>query len=192
MVDYTIRPEDNKEKLDFSAPSEEIVVTIPVETVDVVFPEEFRMMVALDQAIKLKLFGQPGVTLYTDSLQITRPQDLFYIVRLDTNIWKAIRADNYYVENTNREVLIENKILTNTDPIYHFLLPTGGSKNIILPSDPTTNSRFVIHNINKTDFFNLNIQEIENGPVIYSLGQKTSKYILEAIYDGVEWQILLY
>ena len=188
MTQYTIRPEDNKEKLDFITPNNEILITIPNAS----FPEDFRMMVTLVQGIRLYLSAEEGVTLATDSLQITRPNDLFYLIRLSDNNWKAIRASNFVVENTNREVLLEDKQLTSNDPIYQFLLPSGSSRNIILPNPPLTNDRFVINNINREDPFQLNIQEVVNGPIISSIGTKTNRYITEAIYDGTTWQIINY
>ena len=192
MTTYIIKPEDNKEKLDFEAEGEEIVISIPLESTSNTFDDNFRMMVSLISGTRLRLDSVNGVTLATDSLQITKPNDLFYLVRLSANNWKAIRADNYVVENTNREVLLNNKVLSSTDPIYQFLFPSGSSRAVVLPNPPFTNDRFVINNINREDIFQLDIKTSEDGPVVVSLGHKTEKYIVEAIYDSEDWQIILF
>lgn len=188
MINYTIQPTDNKEKLDFTANQEEILITIPFETEEI-FQEDFRAMLCLNQGINLSLSSETGVILKTDSLKITRPQDLFYLIRISINNWKAIRAENYVVENTNREVLLNDKQLESSDPIYQFLYPSGSSKNIILPNPPNTNDHFVINNINREEAFNLNIKETEESPIFISLGKTNSRFLIEAIYDGTTWQI---
>jgi hypothetical protein len=190
MPIFTLDPVDNKEHIYFSAPGQTIEISIPVN--NGAFVKTWSIMVSLTEGIKLQLVPQVGVTLEVDQDSITRPNDLFYIINVDgLNTWKAIRAGNFALTTSNRELINAPKELDTGSPIYQFIGPIAASQDIILPNPPATNDRYIIKNIFQ-DSFDLRIKETLAGPTIISLGPSSLRYIAECLYDGVEWQVLAY
>lgn len=189
MPVFTLHPDDNKEHIYFSAPGQDIEIDIPVNPGS--FLKTWSIMLSLTEGIKLKLVPRPGVTLEVDQDIITRPNDLFYLINVDgVNTWKAIRAGNFALTTSNRELIGAPKELDSGSPIFQFLGPVSASQDVILPNPPATNDRYVIKNIFQ-DSFELRIKETLGGQPIINLGPSTLRYIAECIYDGTEWQIIL-
>ena len=189
MPVFTLDPLDNKEHIYFSAPGQDIEIDIPEN--NGAFLKTWSIMLSLSEGIRLKLVPRPGVTLEVDQDEITRPNDLFYLICVDgVNTWKAIRAGNFALTTSNRELIGAPKQLDTGSPIYQFLGPITASQDVILPDPPATNDRYIIKNIYQNSF-ELRIKETLGGQPIVNLGPSTLRYIAECIYDGQEWQIIL-
>ena len=189
MPTFTLDPLDNKEHIYFSATGQDVEIDIPLNSG--AFSKTWSIMLSLVEGIRLKLVPAPGVTLEVDQDEITRPNDLFYLICVDgVNTWKAIRAGNFALTTSNRELIGAPKQLDTGSPIYQFLGAVGASQDVILPDPPATNDRYVIKNIFQ-DSFELRIKETLGGQPIVNLGPSTLRYIAECIYDGQEWQIIL-
>lgn len=187
---YTIVNTDNKEHLYFTAVGEKIEIIVPINNGS--FLKDWSVMISLEEAISLELKTQsPDVKLLVDQPLITRPNDLFYLININgANQWKAIRAGNFALTTSNREIINEPKQLDSGSPIYQFIGANGGEQDVILPNPPATNDRYIIKNIFQ-DKHHIAIKEELGGEVIVRLGPSTLKYIAECIYDGEEWQIIL-
>ena len=187
-VFYTIDPSDNKEHIYFTAVGEEVEVIVPENFGT--FPKNFSVMISLQEANLIRLLAQnANVDLQIDLPLITRPADLFYLINIDGfNIWKAIRAGNFALTTSNREIINTPKQLDTGSPIYQFLGTAGGSQDVILPDPPSLNDRFVIKNIFQNSD-ELRIKETLGGSIILELGPSSLRYIAECIYDGTEWQV---
>ena len=191
-VSYTLQPlTDKSEHIYFTAVGEEIDIIIPENTGS--FTKDWSVMVSLEEAILLRVVPQNGnVTVLVDQDIITRANDLFYLINVDgLNTWKAIRAGNFALTTSNREIINAPKQLDSGSPINQFIGASGGQQDVILPNPPATNDRFVIKNIFQNQF-HINIKETLGGQPIVRLGPSTLRYIAECIYDGTEWQIILF
>ena len=187
-VNYSITNIDNKEHLYFSATEEEIEITIPNNNGSI--QQNFSVMISLVEGISLTLVKDTDVELLVDQNIITRPNDLFYLININgLNKWKAIRAGNFSLTSSNREIINEPLELDAGAPIYQFIGASGKVQDIILPNPPAKNDRYIIKNIFK-DSFDLNLKESLGGPVILTIGPSNGKYIVECIYDGTEWQLI--
>ena len=187
---YTLQNTDDKEHIYFDADGQEIEITIPDNVGS--FQKDWSVMVTISRGISLKLIADTNVTLLVDQDVISRPNDLFYIINLDgVNEWKAVRAGNFALTTSNRQVINSALQLDSGSPIYQFIGSSGGQQDVILPNPPATNDRYIIKNIFQTQF-DLNIKETIGGQPIVTLGPSTLRYIAECIYDGTEWQIILF
>lgn len=190
-VFYTIDPSDDKEHIYFTAVGEEVEVTIPENFGT--FPKNFSVMISLQEANLIRLLAQnANVDLQVDLPLITRPADLFYLINIDGfNTWKAIRAGNFALTTSNREIINAPKQLDTGSPIYQFIGTAGGSQDIILPDPPSLNDRFLIKNIFQ-NADELRIKETLLGSTILALGPSTLRYVCECIYDGTDWNVIAY
>ena len=190
-VSYTINDSQIGQHLYFNADNDDIEVTIPENFGT--FIKDWSIMVSIVSGISLKVVPQNGnVTILVDQDIITRPNDLFYLICIDgVNTWKAIRAGNFALTTSTRLIINNTYQLDSGAAIYQFIGPSGGSRDIILPDPPSTNDRFIIKNIFQNSF-DLRIRETLLGPVAVSLGAANLKYTAECIYDGTEWQIILF
>lgn len=190
VATYTLIDTNRKDHLYFTA-NEAIEVILPQN--NGAFEKDWSVMVSIVEAPSLKVVPQNGnVTLLVDQDVITRPNDLFYLINIDgVNTWKAIRAGNFSLTTSNREIINTPKQLDSGSPIYQFIGSSGATRDVILPDPPSTNDRFIIKNIFQQGF-QLNIKETLAGSPIVTLGSNNNKYIAECIYDGTEWQILLF
>lgn len=190
-VNYTLLVADNKEHIYFTATGDDIEIIIPENNGS--FIKNYSVMVSIVDAISLKVVPETGnVIILVDQDIITRPNDLFYLINIDgLNTWKAIRAGNFTLTSSNREIINAPLQLDAGSPVYQFIGPSGGSQDIILPNPPATNDRYIIKNIFQNSFA-LRIKETLGGPTIVELGPSSLRYVAECIYDGTEWQIVLY
>lgn len=190
-VNYTLQVADQNDHLYFTAPNDDIEILLPENFGT--FIKDWNVMVSVTEAISLKLVPENGnVTLLVDQDIISRPNDLFYVINIDgVNTWKAIRAGNFALTTSNREIINAPLQLDSGSAIYQFIGSSGATRDVILPDPPATNDRYVIKNIFQSGF-GLNIKETLLGPPIVTLGQANLKYIAECIYDGTEWQIILF
>ena len=191
-VSYTLQPlTDNREHIYFTATGQEIEIIIPENLGS--FNRDWSVMVSLEEAILLRIVPEnSNVTILVDQDIITRPNDLFYLINIDgVNTWKAIRAGNFALTTSNRQIINAPLELDSGSAVNQFIGAAGGQQDIILPDPPSTNDRYVIKNIFQ-DQFHINIKETLGGQPIVRLGPSTLRYIAECIYDGVEWQIILY
>ena len=189
MPTFTLDPLDDREHIYFSAAGQDINIDIPLNSG--AFSKTWSIMLSLSEGIKLRLVPAAGVTLEVDQDIITRPNDLFYLINVDgVNSWRAVRAGNFALTTSNRELIGAPKQLDSGSPVYQFLGAITASQDVILPDPPSTNDRYIIKNIFQ-DSFELRIKETLGGQPIVNLGPSTLRYIAECIYDGTEWQIIL-
>lgn len=187
-VNYTLLGTDNNRRIDFSAAGQDIEILIPSNTGQ--FFRDWTVMVVLVEGIKMELLGDPGVEIFIDSNQITRPNDLFYIINInDANQWKAIRAGNFIVNTSNREVLVTERELESGEALHQFFICAGASQNVVLPDPPFTNDRFIIKNASPLPTaFDLNVKEtVGASEPVFTLGPTSGIYTMEFVYDGTEW-----
>ena len=189
-VTYTIQTTDQQQHRYFTAPNDDIEIIIPENFGT--FIKDWNMMVSVVDAISLKLVPQNGnVTLLVDQDIISGPNDLFYLILIDgVNTWKAIRAGNFALTTSNREIINAPLQLDSGSAIYQFIGASGGTQDVVLPDPPATNDRYIIKNIFQNGF-NINIKETALGAPVVTLGATNLKYIAECIYDGTEWQVIL-
>lgn len=184
---YTLLGTDDNRRIDFAAPGEDIEIIIPDNTGQ--FFQDWTVMVALVEGIKLELISDNLADINVDVSQIVRPNDLFYLINLDgANLWKGVRAGNFVVNSSNREVIVTEKELQSGEPLFQFIVCAGASQNIILPDPPFTNDRFIIKNATaQPTIFDLNVKETSGGPTIFTLGPTSGIYQMEFVYDGLVW-----
>lgn len=189
-VNYTLSVTDQNEHLYFTAPNEDIEITLPENFGT--FMKDWSVMVSVVDAVSLKVIPEnSNVTLLVDQNIISRPNDLFYVINIDgVNTWKAIRAGNFALTTSNRQIINAPLQLDSGSAIYQFIGASGSTRDVILPDPPSTNDHYIIKNIFQ-DGFDINIKGTLLGPPIVTLGKSTLKYIAECIYDGVEYQIFL-
>lgn len=190
-VTYTLQETDEKRHIYFTASNDNIEIILPENFGT--FIKEWTVMVSVVDAISLKVIPQnSNVTLLVDQDTISRPNDLFYLILVDgVNTWKAIRAGNFALTTSNRQIINAPLQLDSGSAIHQFIGASGGTRDIILPDPPSTNDRYMIKNI-FPDGPNLNIKLTLLGAPVFTLGKSNLKYVAECIYDGTEWQILAY
>ncbi len=189
-VTYTLIEANRRDNILFTAPGEDIEVIIPENFGT--FIKDWSVMVSSVDATSLKIVPQnSNVTILVDQDTITKPNDLFYLILIDgVNTWKAIRAGNFVLTTSNREIINAPLQLDGGSSVYQFIGASGATRDVILPDPPNQNDRFIIKNIFQ-DGFDINIKLTLLGSPIVTLGKSTLKYIAECIYDGQEWQIIL-
>jgi hypothetical protein len=91
--------------------------------------------------------------------------------------------------SVNREVLSATLILTEESAYYQFLelaLP-GSDRDILLPENPRTGTRFRIEHLNVSS--QLTLRVMVGTTIAIALGFRSGYSIALCVFDGTDWQL---
>lgn len=86
----------------------------------------------------------------------------------------------------NREDVSSTKTLTQASPRYQLLTPLVEEVNVILPTNPRFNERYIIKNNSEINN-KLLVKGTLTGPVLFTLDSQDEFATL--FHDGIEWHI---
>lgn len=185
---YNISVSDNKQKLLFNFPGDDVKVIVPVNTSGA-YPMGWSVLLQVQNVNSLQVLpGAVTVNVLQKDNTVQRTDDLLLLVNQDgANTWKvSALTQRDSALSVNREVLSADRQLDVLDDIANYFIPTGSNRTVILTDPPNVGDYFILKNMSGT--FNIDVKETATGPVVFTLDTVNSRQAT-AVYDGVVWNI---